>query len=158
MRTTSMRQPVICFLSSTGGGFIGARTTRPWTWDKRCLTCTLICQPKVGRVLHFTARRIAWDECLGQVQVRHAKGALFSRDDEADALPAEPEVTIDDHVDDGEEEVEEVPVDEVEAGEVDRTEVTLPAEVEPVKITKFMALRLVYGSASQKDLATANQL
>eukprot|EP00971_Amphidinium_carterae_P169185 3352074-Amphidinium_carterae.2 len=79
--------------------------------------------------------------------------AYMSRDDEADTLLAEPEVTIDDHVDDGEEEVEEVPIDERKAGEVDWTEVTLPAEAEPVKITKFMALRLVYGSASQKDLA-----
>eukprot|EP00971_Amphidinium_carterae_P218827 4343615-Amphidinium_carterae.1 len=45
---------------------------------------------------------------------------------EADTLPAEPEVTIDDHVGDGEDEVEEVPVDEVEAGEVGWTEVNLP--------------------------------
>eukprot|EP00971_Amphidinium_carterae_P281769 5593588-Amphidinium_carterae.1 len=59
---------------------------------------------------HLRLDGIAWVQCLAQAQARHAKGALFSRDDEADTLPAEPEVTID------------------EAGEVDWTEVTLPAE------------------------------
>eukprot|EP00971_Amphidinium_carterae_P319833 6357367-Amphidinium_carterae.1 len=62
-------------------------------------------------------------------------------------------------VNDGEceKEVEEVLADTIEAGEVERTEVNLLAAPEPVNISKFMALRLVYGSASQKDLAAANQ-
>eukprot|EP00971_Amphidinium_carterae_P230375 4572086-Amphidinium_carterae.2 len=82
---------------------------------------------------HLRLDSIAWEECLTQAQVRHARGALLSRDDEADTLPAEPEVTIDDHVDDGEEEVEEVPADAIQAGEVDWTEPALPADAEPVK-------------------------